>query len=487
MRGVHHLPRGLVEETVYPFLGPGRTANDVEQARAALEKAYLEKGYQTVSVQVPQQTATRGIVVLQVSEQPVGRLRVHGSRYFSLQKIKEGAPSLAEGAVPKFNEVTRDIVALNQLPDRRITPGLRAGLEPGTVDVDLTVKDTLPLHGSLELNNRYSADTDPLRLNGAVSYNNLWQLGHSIGASFQISPENINQVKVFSGYYVARIPGVPWISFSAVGVKQASSVSTLGGIASAGRGEIISARASMTLPAGTDFYHTFTLGFDYKHFNQSANVAAGQLINTPITYYPLSADYTATWSKKGAVTDFDASVVANLRGLGSDEAEVDLNRFRARGSFVYLRGSIAHTHDLPAGLQVFGKMQGQVTDRPLVNSEQIAGGGLATVRGYLEAEAIGDDGVFGSVELRTPRLATWTKSEGNDWRAYIFAEGGVLTIHNALPAQTSSFTLASVGLGTRFRLMNHLNGSLDAGLPLLDLIQTDAFDPLVIFRLWTDF
>jgi hemolysin activation/secretion protein len=142
---------------------------------------------------------------------------------------------------------------------------------------------------------------------------------------------------------------------------------------------------------------------------------------------------------------------------------------------------------LPAGLQVFGKMQGQVTDRPLVNSEQIAGGGLATVRGYLEAEAIGDDGVFGSVELRTPRLATWTKSEGNDWRAYIFAEGGVLTIHNALPAQTSSFTLASVGLGTRFRLMNHLNGSLDAGLPLLDLIQTDAFDPLVIFRLWTDF
>src|SRR6202040_2810348 len=91
VRGARHLPRGVVEETVYPFLGPGRTANDVEQARGALEKAYQDKGYQTVSVQIPPQTPTRGIVVLQVTEQPVGRLRVRNSRYFSLKNIKENA------------------------------------------------------------------------------------------------------------------------------------------------------------------------------------------------------------------------------------------------------------------------------------------------------------------------------------------------------------------------------------------------------------
>lgn len=487
VRGARRLPRAVIEETVYPFLGPGRTPNDVEQARAALEKAYQDKGYQTVAVQVPQQTGARGIIVLQVSEQPVGRLRVRDSRYFSLEKIKNGAPSLAEGSVPKFDEVTRDIIALNQLPDRRITPGLHPGLEPGTVDVDLTVKDTLPLHGNLELNNRYSANTKPLRLNGSVSYNNLWQLGHSIGLSFQVSPEDLDQVRVFSGYYVARIEGVPWLNLSLVGVKQDSNVSTLGGIASAGRGEIVSARASMTLPAGTDFYHSFTLGFDYKHFDQISSVAAGVLFETPITYYPLSADYSATWSKKGAVTDFDVNVIANLRRLGSADTEVDLNRFRARGSFIYLRGSIAHTHDLASGLQLFGKVQGQLANQPLVSNEQLAGGGLATVRGYLEAEAVGDDGAFGSLEFRTPQLATWTKNEGNDWRAYVFADGGVLTIRDALPEQTSSFTLASVGLGTRFRFINHLNGSVDAGVSLLDLIQTDAFDTQVTVRLWTDF
>ena len=87
--GTKVLPRGEVEGVVYPYLGPGRTAQDVEEARAALEKAYRDNGFQTVSVIVPLQHATNGVVVLQVIEQPVGRLRVKGSRYFDIAAIKK--------------------------------------------------------------------------------------------------------------------------------------------------------------------------------------------------------------------------------------------------------------------------------------------------------------------------------------------------------------------------------------------------------------
>src|SRR5262249_7051154 len=158
-------------------------------------------------------------------------------------EIKRRAPSLAEGTLPNFNDVTRDIVALNTLPDRRITPTMRPGVEPGTWDVDLNVKDTFPLHGSVELNNRASPDTTDLRVNGSVSYNNLWQLGHSAGASFQVSPQDLSEVKVLSGYYIARFPSVNWLSLMASGTKQNSNVSTLGGVAVAGRGEIAGLRA----------------------------------------------------------------------------------------------------------------------------------------------------------------------------------------------------------------------------------------------------
>jgi hypothetical protein len=39
---------------------------------------------------------------------------------------------------------------------------MRVGATPGTVDVDLNVKDQLPLYA--ELNNRFSPNTTPLRL-----------------------------------------------------------------------------------------------------------------------------------------------------------------------------------------------------------------------------------------------------------------------------------------------------------------------------------
>ena len=39
-----------------------------------------------------------------------------------------------------------------------------------------------------------------------------------------------------------------------------------------------------------------------------------------------------------------------------------------------------------AGISFFAKVQGQIADQPLVNSEQFAGGGLGTVRGYFEVE-----------------------------------------------------------------------------------------------------
>ncbi|MEI9898610.1 MAG: hypothetical protein WDN28_33330 [Chthoniobacter sp.] len=88
-----------------------------------------------------------GVVFLEVVETKVGRLRVKGSRYYSLDAVRKGAPSIAPGNVPNFNDLTREMVGLNQWPDRRVTvtsDSIRPGVEPGTVDIDLMVKDTFP-------------------------------------------------------------------------------------------------------------------------------------------------------------------------------------------------------------------------------------------------------------------------------------------------------------------------------------------------------
>lgn len=489
--GDHLLTREETEEAVYPFLGPYRTAADVEQARAALEQAYRDKGFQTVTVQIPPQHARTGIIMLQVVAGEIGRLNVVGSRYFSIDQIKREAPSLQEGASPNFTQVTHDLVALNQLSDRRVTPTLRAGEIPGTVDVDLNVQDTMPVHGSLEINNRYSANTTQLRINGAVNYDNLWQLEHSIGFSFQLSPEDPSQVKVFSGYYLARIPGVDWINFIAQGTYQDSDVNTLGGIGVVGKGSTVGGRAVITLPQLTGYYESLSLGVDYKYTTQDIDIA-GSEANTPVTYYPFSAAYSGSWIGKGYETDVNASVNMSFRELDSRNAgegasQFDNYRHDADGGYIYLRADLSHTHDLPGGFQVFVKGQGQASDKPLLDSEQFSGGGLGTVRGYLESEELGDNGAFGTLELRTPSLGDFLGKSVDEWRFYVFGDGGILTIDDALPEQQEQFRLASVGAGTRIKLQDHYNGSFDVGLPLDNATTTNAYEPLLTFRVWAEF
>src|ERR1700677_3640297 len=51
--GPHHLQPIEIENAVYPFLGPGRTAHDVEAARDALSKAYQDQNYTSVDVEIP--------------------------------------------------------------------------------------------------------------------------------------------------------------------------------------------------------------------------------------------------------------------------------------------------------------------------------------------------------------------------------------------------------------------------------------------------
>jgi hemolysin activation/secretion protein len=276
------------------------------------------------------------------------------------------------------------------------------------------------------------------------------------------------------------------------GTKQDSNVSTLGGTAVAGRGEYFGPHFLITLPNGKDFYHSLSVGIDYKHFDQNILVAGVETV-TPISYYPISATYFATWidkdqnTKKGNVTELNGGVNLHLRGMGSGSQQFDDSRYDAEGNYIYFRGDLSHTRDLPSGFQFFGKVQGQLSDQPLINSEQFSAGGLGTVRGYLESTALADDAIGGTLELRTPSLSDWMGTRVNEWRFYAFTDAAILQLRNPLPEQTSRFNLASYGVGSRVQFHDHFSGSFDLGIPLIGQGSVSPHDLLLIFRLWADF
>ena len=94
----------------------------------------------------------------------------------------------------------------------------------------------------------------------------------------------------------------------------------------------------------------------------------------------------------------------------------------------------------------------------------MSAGGASTVRGYLESEQIGDNGVHSSLELRGPAL--WSNSSAASLRPHLFVEGAYLWLNEPLPSQTAHFALSSAGTGLRFSVGKRAEAVLEAAWPL---------------------
>jgi hemolysin activation/secretion protein len=487
VEGATQLSDAEVEEAVTPFLGPGRSLADLERARAALEKAYLDHGYQAVSVAIPPQKVRDGIVTIKVTEGKVGRLRVRGARYFSLNDIKQQAPSVAEGRVPNFNDIVRDLTVLNQLPDRRVIPAVRAGAVPGTVDVDLMVQDTFPLHGSLEAHNRHGASTTATRSGGSLRYDNLWQAGHSLGLSFQVAPERFKDGTILSGYYSARLPDHPGVTLSLNGILQDSDVSTLGNVAVQGRGHVLGGRAVFALSSASDFLDNVSVGLDYKRYREVISLGESKL-SAPVTYWPVTAQYTAIWSRAGSQTQLVAGLTFNLRGLSSDADGFENKRYRSTGAFVFWKGELSRSDELGHDVQLAERVEAQYTIEPLIGSEQLTAGGAESVPGYLEAQVTGDRGATARIELASPSLtALFGRPAVREWRFLLIAAGAGLNVNDPLPDQARTSWLWGAGAGTRLKLWGGLRAEVDVGVPLRTSGAIRRYEPALHFHVMTEF
>ena len=480
VEGTSLLPLAVIERAVYPHLGEKKTIKDVESAREALEKAYHEAGYLTVVVSIPQQKVDAGVVKLAVTEAPVDRLRVVESRYFSLGQIKAGAPELAEGNVPNFPQMQQELAALNRSPDRRITPVLRPGKTPGTLEVDLKVEDRLPLHGNVEVNNRYSQDTTPTRLWAGLRWDNLWEKQHSLGLAVQTVPEHPDESGVLSVNYSWPLASGDYLAF--YGVESDSNIAAVGTLNVVGRGRIYGARYILPLRGADDFFQTATFGVDYKDIKQSVNLINSGGFNTPITYMPLTMGWDGTWIGDGRITKFGAAFNFHVRGMLGSEQEFADKRFKGKPGYSYLRGAASHNETLTGGWGLGARMSWQYTEQALISNEQFVVGGVDTVRGYLESSALGDTGIALSLEAATPNLGKHLGESVDDAHLLAFIDAGTVNVIEPITA-ASTYNLSSYGLGVRLKGWRGASVSLDWATVLQDLNSAHQGDGRLSFRL----
>ena len=481
-----------IERAVTPFLGPAGGMAKVEAARAALEQAYQQAGYLTVFVDIPEQRVDEGVVRLKAVEGRVDRLRVIGARYFSQGVIRQSVPELAIGATPNFNTVQKQLAGLNRSDERSVQPVLRAGLVPGTVEVDLQVKDRLPAEASLEINNKHPAATRNWRLTATGRYNNLWQRGHSLGLTLTTAPEDPRQSQVAVVNYTVPLSGDNSLALYAVSSN--SLVEPLTSVSVAGKGTTAGLRYLVPLPALDGYTHLFSLGVDYKDFRTRVATGDSGLL-TPLRYAPAQLAYNAQLQSGEFNANLNTQAVFALRGIlarqvdcaGSQADQFTCSGQGTDGSFGYWRGDLRVNRAAWAGSQVGLRLGWQFSAEPLVGNERFVLGGVDTVRGYLESEASGDRGLLGSLEWRSANLGGakgWLQAAWLDeWVAYAFADAGQINVLNALAEQPRHIQLRSVGFGLSWRAGKQFSGAFDVGRPLNNSSATRAGSTRVHVRL----
>jgi hemolysin activation/secretion protein len=154
-----------------------------------LQEAYHDRGFATVAVTLPQQKLTNATVKLQVLEGRLSAINVVGNEYFSSNNIMRALPSLHNDIVINAPILQAELNQANANQDRQIYPVVGPGPVPGTSQLTLKVKDRLPLHAKVEVNNENSPGTPVLRVNTSAVYNNLWQHENSLGVQYNLSPE----------------------------------------------------------------------------------------------------------------------------------------------------------------------------------------------------------------------------------------------------------------------------------------------------------
>ncbi|MDB6054886.1 MAG: hypothetical protein JWN25_2409 [Verrucomicrobiales bacterium] len=188
----------------------------IRQGLGELQLLYRNLGFATVGVTLPQQKLTNGVVQVTVVEGKLSDIVVTGNRYFSTNNVRRALPSLTTNILLNTKWFQPELDQANANQDRQIYPVVGPGPDPGTTALTLKVKDRLPLHGHLEINDKSTPGTPLLRLDSAIQYNNLWQLNHQAGLEYSFSPQNMKAdsytpnfldqplVASYSGFY--RIP-----------------------------------------------------------------------------------------------------------------------------------------------------------------------------------------------------------------------------------------------------------------------------------------
>jgi hemolysin activation/secretion protein len=337
-------------------------------------------------------------------------------------------------------------------------------------------------HGSIELDNQYSIGTRPLRATLALSYADLFSKADELSAAYQLAPQDVEQVSVFATNYSAHpLPGgfQPSVYF----IDANTNVPTAETAGVVGKGQIVGLRVSHALPGATGATQSLSLAVEYKHFRNSPPFDFEES-STPISYPDLVLAYAGNWSFGGNQAGVNVAANYGPHGGANTTGAYAGGDFHARADYFYLRADSAILAALPKGWRFYARLAGQYTGDSLNVDEEYSVAGVDAVRGYLEAEVLGDRALKGTLQLQSPVWQHGTRQIGD---AFVFCDAAIAQMIETLPGEMMTMHPRSWGLGMDLLAWKHLSAALTWARPWASADVTHAGETRLLFLVRASF
>ena len=176
-------PTAELLDAVRPFIGAGRSLDDLESAADRVSAFYRRHGYLVARAYVPPQQIDDGIVRIAVSEGRYGRIDIDNQSRTRDPVIARFFGALKPGDVIDERALTRaTLLAQDAAGTTGANATISPGLLPGTSDMTLAVPTARPVSGSVQADNYGQTTTGTARLIGALQWNNPLGIGDQLGA-----------------------------------------------------------------------------------------------------------------------------------------------------------------------------------------------------------------------------------------------------------------------------------------------------------------
>jgi hemolysin activation/secretion protein len=445
-----------------PFVGKELNLTEIQAIAARITEEYRSRGYALAKAYIPQQEITAGAIEIAVLEGQLGTIEVRGNNFYSADFIRRHFTIVVEEEAIKRSSLEKALLILNDHRDIKATMTLRPGKEPGTTDLIVDVKESFPLHLSLDYNNFGSS---------AVSRNRF-------GAELEVAK-------------FLPIEG---------------SLLSIRGVMGSKASDFAYGRTAFTVPVndyGTRaalfaFGGDFDVGQEFKDLDIKGQswgygIALSQsFIKT--RFHSLSGEVgfesedtkeflLNTLSSRDRIRSLKAGVdfssidgtgrsgvsFAIKQGLGDSfgamkNHDPKSSRLLADNRFSLFSLNAARLQRITDLLSVLLRASGQATTRSLVASEQFALGGADTVRGYPQGEFLGDHGYSVSTEFRVYPLPQW-----DILQLAFFVDHGGVAVRESPAGSRSYHNLTGVGYGLRIAASYRslaFHGRFDVGFPV---------------------